>query len=436
MRNFWRRHIHSLFFRLVLLFLGAFLLIAALEMLVHIRLFEQRHFPAIQRNTTNYCTFIADQIGAPPDTTIARQLSRELEINVHISGPDLEWSSLPGMKSKTSKPLPALTDRADARMGFEQGVLVELYRAGYRFFFRIEKREEGFHYRAQLLTLLSILVISLVIFTIYLSLRYLLRPIRILQEGVCAVIKGNVDVVLPGNRKDELGELMNAFNNMSQRIREMLRARDRLLLDVSHELRSPLTRAKVALEFLPETEARENIATDIRGMETMITEILESERLQSTHGGLRRETLNLVSIIREVAVDFNDRPPGVKMLNLPEQLLLEVDPDRIVILLRNVLDNAIKFSPPDGYAVEISLREKPGELTVEIQDFGVGIPEAELPYIFEPFYRVDKSRSTLAGGYGLGMSICKLIMEAHGGSLEVASKPRVGTTVLMRFPRK
>jgi two-component system sensor histidine kinase ArlS len=85
--------------------------------------------------------------------------------------------------------------------------------------------------------------------------------------------------------------------------------------------------------------------------------------------------------------------------------------------------------------VEISLREKYNELIIDIQDFGKGIPEAELPFIFEPFYRIDKSRSQKTGGYGLGMSMSQKIMEAHGGTIDIASKPGTGTTVFLKFKK-
>jgi signal transduction histidine kinase len=83
--------------------------------------------------------------------------------------------------------------------------------------------------------------------------------------------------------------------------------------------------------------------------------------------------------------------------------------------------------------VEISLREKKDEIIISVQDFGTGIPEQDLPFVFEPFYRVDKSRSKKTGGFGLGLSLSKRIMEAHGGNIEIASRPNVGTTVFLKF---
>ena len=236
-------------------------------------------------------------------------------------------------------------------------------------------------------------------------------------------------------RNDELGELVNSFNEMIRRIKKMLHARKQLLLDVSHELRSPLTRVNVALEFLEESSAKQNICEDISEMETMITELLETERLDSKHGGLDLKKVNLKELIDDVCPDFSNQKPGVKMLSFPDSIFLNVDPKGIRMLFNNVIANALKYSPSDGYPVEISLREKQDEIIIAIQDFGEGIPEMELPFVFEPFYRVDKSRSKETGGYGLGMSLSKKIMEAHGGTIELSSRLSVGTTVFLTFKK-
>ena len=171
-------------------------------------------------------------------------------------------------------------------------------------------------------------------------------------------------------------------------------------------------------------------------METMISEILETERLNSSHGGLTTSELDIISLIKDVSAEYADRKPGIKYAAFPDTLTITADRQRLQILLRNILDNALKYSAKDSYPVEISLREKHDEISIEIQDFGRGIPEAELPFIFEPFYRIDKSRSHKTGGYGLGMSMSKKIMEAHGGTIDITSKIDVGTTVLLKFKKQ
>jgi signal transduction histidine kinase len=237
---------------------------------------------------------------------------------------------------------------------------------------------------------------------------------------------------------DELGELARSFNGMSGELEEMIRAREQLLLDVSHELRSPITRIKLALEMSPESAANDSIRDDLREMEAMIAELLEKARLDSANGKLQLEDVDLSTLAAEAAADADARPPGAVLIGCRagEGPVIRADWARVRKVLANVLDNAAKYSRDRDRPVEIRIEAGTDEITVRIEDHGVGIPEAELPRIFEPFYRVDRSRSRETGGYGLGLSLCKRIMEAHGGSIAIASREGEGTEVALTFPRQ
>jgi signal transduction histidine kinase len=137
-----------------------------------------------------------------------------------------------------------------------------------------------------------------------------------------------------------------------------------------------------------------------------------------------------------ILVEFASQPPGVQAGDFPAEIELNVDPEQIKTVFKNVLTNAVKFSVPDDKPVMISVKKQADVTVVRILDHGIGIPPDELPFIFEPFYRVDKSRSKQTGGYGLGLSLCKTIMEAHGGRIEVDSKLDVGTCVSLFFSKK
>ena len=136
-----------------------------------------------------------------------------------------------------------------------------------------------------------------------------------------------------------------------------------------------------------------------------------------------------------VCRSFKDRLAGNFRSAFPESLSLELDPERFKIMLRNVLDNALRYSEPDGPPVAIGVQSTPEEIVISIEDHGKGIPEQDIPHIFEPFYRVDKSRSKETGGYGLGMNLVQKIMTAHGGRIEVSSRLNLGTTVTLHFKR-
>jgi signal transduction histidine kinase len=206
----------------------------------------------------------------------------------------------------------------------------------------------------------------------------------------------------------------------------MIRARDQLLLDVSHELRSPLTRLRVAIELLPDGRQREGMTADIAEMEAMIAELLELERLRD---GLRIAPVDLAPIVRDVAAAF-----GARVVSLPAALMANADAEKMRIVLRNLIENAVKYSLPDSAPVEVSAAVDDAHVVIRVTDDGVGVPEEDRASLFEPFFRVDRSRSKMPGGYGLGLSICKRIVEAHGGTIAMQPNARRGTTFTVTLP--
>jgi len=422
----------SLFIKLLLVVMITGILINFLVFASYRILFSAYAKPAFKKNITRYVNDLVKDMGTPPDPLRAKTLSKELFIQIRYESRDFSWA--------TSEQLPPIQQLESSywdphtKMGWYRGRFFIVVDGGQgRFLFASDFRQYvsvpgGF-------MLVLILFLTLILTGAYLSIRRILKPIKWLTEGVDQVSKGNLNPQIPARRKDELGELANSFNSMTRQIREMIRAKEQLLLDISHELRSPITRAKVALEFVPEGATKESIREDLLEMETMITEILESERLNSSPGKLHLKMSNISEVIREVSQDFQSRPPGVKLASVPEEVFLEIDVERVKTVLKNILENSIKYSKPESQPIEIYVEDQEKSVWIRIQDEGFGIPEGELPFVFEPFYRVDRSRSKDTGGYGLGMSLCKKIMEAHGGTIEIRSTLNVGTTVFLRFVR-
>jgi signal transduction histidine kinase len=284
------------------------------------------------------------------------------------------------------------------------------------------------------LLVVLLLVMVAVVLSAHLMLKRQLQPLRALNEGVARLGAGQLDVVIPHNTRDEFGTLTVAFNQMVRRVSEMIGARDQLLLDVSHELRSPVTRMKVALELLPEGEHRTRMAADVAEMERMIAELLEFERLRDARG-IRRACQDLMPLLREVTEPFLNRPPGVRIVSMLPEMHLDIDGEKVRTVLRNLLENAAKYSLPASGPVEISASRNADAVMICVTDDGVGIPEGDLERVFEPFFRVDRSRSKSTGGYGLGLSICKRVMEAHGGSIAVERQTGRGTSFVLTFPK-
>jgi signal transduction histidine kinase len=260
------------------------------------------------------------------------------------------------------------------------------------------------------------------------------RPLRALSDAVARLGAGDLDVTLPSGRHDEFGKLTAAFNHMVGRVREMILARDQLLLDVSHELRSPVTRMKVAIELLPQDDHRRGLAADIVEMEVLIAELLELERLRGGRG-VTAVPQDLVPIVREVTTSFRGRAPGVSVTSTPPSLMLNADGEKIRTVLRNLLENALKNSAPESLRVEVSVAQEGDHAVIRVTDHGVGIPEGDRERIFEPFFRVDRSRTKSTGGFGLGLSIAKRIVEAHAGTIAASSVLGTGTTFTVSLPR-
>ena len=282
------------------------------------------------------------------------------------------------------------------------------------------------------------LVILLVVLVVigaagYALLRRMLEPVRWLNDSVTALGEGNLEISLPVRSQDEFGALTDAFNQMVSRVSEMVRARDQLLLDVSHELRSPLTRMKVALELCVNDSHTERLKATVVEMEALVSELLELERLRQGRG-LKLEAHDLMEVVRDAISAFEPVAPGVILESAPESVRLPIDPDKVRSVLGNVLENASKYALADSQAARLRVTECEGEVVLELVDDGPGIPADDLPNLFEPFFRVDRSRSKRTGGYGLGLSLCQRIMEAHGGNISARNNPRRGATFMLTFP--
>ena len=281
---------------------------------------------------------------------------------------------------------------------------------------------------------LSLSLLLGVVFTTQRVLEKLLRPLRDLNDGVTRLGEGDLAVSVPQTTHDEFGTLTDAFNRMAARVREMIVTRDQLLIDVSHELRSPLTRMKVALELMPDNGQKARLAADVAEMERMISGLLELERLRAGKG-LTLVRQDIGPIVREVVSSYEDRPPGVQLvLEGVSDLVIAADAEQLRTVIRNLLENAVKYSLPDSHPICVTISRNGGAV-VKVSDNGAGIPSEDAERIFEPFFRVDRSRSKESGGYGLGLSICKRVMEAHGGTIALDRKNERGTTLVLRFPR-
>ncbi len=310
----------------------------------------------------------------------------------------------------------------------------------------------------------------------------LLRPVNVLADAASGMQAGVFDIPIPVERFDELGQLSRTFDNMRSRLLETEKLRTQFISDVSHELRTPLTAIKGLTESLqdgavedPEVRDRflNSIERETDRLIRMTNDLLTLTRVDAGGMKLKLESLDLRKLLENTKTKLSPEAKrrGVQIqMELPKRpIMLTVDHDRIDQVLTNILDNALKHSPADE-RILVTLRDahqkkqgpnpnrgiepaslndaalqptsQPGpHVVIWVQDRGTGVPTEDLPHVFERFYRADYSRSRDHGGSGLGLSIARAIMDAHGGHIQLLSPSpdwdgsgNPGTTVALVFP--
>ena len=293
---------------------------------------------------------------------------------------------------------------------------------------------------------LTILGIALVVsaLTSWWLAEHLTAPIRRIQAGARALASENPAVRVSSgleDRKDELAVLARDFDAMADQLRANRSATTQLLRDISHELRSPLARMRVALGLARQPDAdsmrqMDRLEKEIERLDAMISQVLKLARLQGTDALLERERFELDDVIEEVVRDANfegavknckiDLRGAANNAVLGSRELLRS-------AIENVLRNAVRYSP-DDVPVEVQVGKSGSGLEILIRDHGPGVPAADLERIFEPFYRVAESRDRDSGGEGIGLAITSQVMKAHGGSARAANVGSGGLEVRLCLP--
>ena len=274
--------------------------------------------------------------------------------------------------------------------------------------------------------------------------RRILSPAESLAQAARALSRGDFSQRVKVHSRDEFGELAIAFNAMAEDLERTEQLRRNMVADVAHELRTPLSNIQGHLEairdgLLPAEPATfDSIHEEVLLLTRLVEDLQELTLADAGQLTLIRQSADLADIARRAAAAA--QPPaearGLTIeTNLPtEPATAEVDPERIGQVLRNLLSNAITHTP-EGGRVTVKLTDEGHELRLTVADTGVGIPAEDLPYVFERFYRVDRSRVRATGGAGLGLTIAKRLVEAHGGTIGVQSELGKGTQFTITLPR-
>ncbi len=447
---------HSLRWRLLALFLLLALALSAAFVGGMQKSFAVGWRDAVRPLLSDYVDRLALEIGTPPDVARAQALVARLPISVRIEGPAVQFDSHPNKPDEPWRHRDS-NDRGNDRTHDYSGYGQD--RANARLLWRTTA--DGHTIRFGLgdlnwrrgpgsfvwITLTGLLVLTALAFA---YIRRLLKPLDDIGAGAQRFGAGDFSQPIAVRRRDELGDLAAQINTMGRDIHQMLEAKRGLLLAISHELRSPLTRARLNTELLPETPEtiaqRSALLRDMAEMSRLIADLLESERLSGSHAALHREPTDLAALMREVVSEVHvaGRTPRFVInaeTNLPQ---IAVDRVRIRLLLRNLLDNAVRHSPTQdksGDAVieisltQVNLTEDGNHLRLSVRDHGAGVAENQLAQLAQPFFRTDAGRQRSTGGVGLGLYLCRLVAQAHGGRL-IFQNAHPGLVVIATLPVK
>lgn len=300
---------------------------------------------------------------------------------------------------------------------------------------------EGVGMRLGVAAVISALISLLLARYLAAPLGYLSRASRKLATGDLSVRVGNP---LEG-RKDEFGQLARDLDAMAGQLEVMQQANQRLLRDVSHELRSPLARLRVALEIARNKDQSQlnheldRIELESERLEYLIDDVLGLLRESSAPQKLNLQQFNLAELLQDLVEAVNYEIGDERLhidLDLQPPLAINADRELIWRAFENLLRNAMIHSSTAG-GIRISARQlADNEVQVRVQDSGKGIPEAHIGRIFEPFYRVDESRNRSSGGHGLGLAIAASAIRRHGGTISAANREQGGLEVLVTLPLK
>ena len=291
----------------------------------------------------------------------------------------------------------------------------------------------------------GIVSVFLTILTIFFLSRVITIPLIRMKQATEKLSKGDFSVRLQVKGEDELAQLGKAIQTLATDLEYLKKERNEFLASISHELRTPLTYVK----GYADVARRPNIAEEERAkylsiiyeeaehMQKLVKDLFELAKMDQHSFQIKKEPTSLCLFLKKI---YEKMYPAFRTKHMSlvyrceENVTVHIDQQRFEQVMMNLLDNALKYSR-QGSTVSIDVKTEKKNVILIISDEGIGIPEKDLPHIFERFYRVDKSRSRTGGGTGLGLAIAKEIIEAHSGSIHAISQFGKGTSIIITLPR-
>ncbi|MDO8749641.1 MAG: ATP-binding protein, partial [Dehalococcoidia bacterium] len=273
--------------------------------------------------------------------------------------------------------------------------------------------------------------------------RRILAPVRLLSSAARGLGQGDLTRRVPATGRDEVGQLAGTFNTMADSLQKAEHQRRNLVADVAHELRTPLSNIQGYLEAVkdgllqPDSATIETIYQQVLHLSHLVEDLRLLALAEAGALHLNREPDSLEDVLQRSVAAVRPRAEArgiaVSLTVPPEFPIVEIDRTRIAQVIGNLLENAIQHTPESG-EVRVVAEVIGPTARVTVADTGEGIPPEDLPYVFERFYRVDASRSRATGGVGLGLTIARKLVEAHGGAIRAESTPGKGSRFIFELP--
>ena len=388
--------------------------------------------------------YVREDIGSPPDIESALEITRSVPVDIRILGPDTDWASnpaFPRLDELSFGPSPAFSDDPGAWVDELRGV--EFAKRGDHNFLKMMSGDYAIVVSSprigdlrdgpDLVVLIVALGLGFLLLG-FLAVRWLFLPIEKIREGAANIGQGNFGHRIANRRRDELGELADDINSLAADVEAMLDAKRALLLGISHEMRSPLSRMRLLLEFIDDGR-RDDLKAEIIEMETIVVSLLEAERLNTRHATLLRSQVRMDELIDDMIDSYFDRERARIGVTIGvDDRHVDCDEARITLLLKNLVSNALRFASNEPAAVRIDVSAGDDAIVIRVADDGPGLSREQANRIGEPFFRSDPSRTRSSGGSGLGLYLALLIARAHGGSLRLVNPGAAGAVFELRLP--
>ena len=400
---------------------------------------------------SSYLENVFEDLQYPPTQARAEQLVSSMPFDMKIIGSDIDWSShqeFPNLdvlsfESRNWDLIQIKTDIEISQDTYIEGG--EFARYMNRSFLKVPygdyivvlvnpKMSQAVHTTFLFETFLAISLLILLI--AFLVVQKMISPIQTIQDGTTRIGSGELQHRITIKQKDELGILAKEINLLAKNVQDMLEAKQRLNLGVSHELRSPITRARLQIEMLEQSQHKEELLNEINAMETIISNLLDSEAINYGHKKLDLKTFHIESKIKALI----SKAPYLENIQTSissdiNNLEIEADEVLFEVMLKNILENASRFTPSNRTLIELTVEEINSQsIYITIRDFGPGFNKDDLEKVTEPFFRTSQSRSRESGGFGLGLYLSKQIVLAHAGFLKIKNHPDQGAVVSVELP--